>query len=386
MRLSYSAIETYESCPLKYKYRHIERVPEQKSKEAVFGTIIHTVMKQIHEPGILHPTLEEALDFFSKQWNEDVFANELEERAAFTQGVQMIQRYYADNDPAAVTVVDLESRFSIDIGDDATGRHTVSGTIDRIDRTADGFEIIDYKTGRKAPSQEKVDQNLQLTIYLKAFLERYPKERENLEKITVSLYYLPHGMKISSHRTQEDLARLDERFAQVVADITGGHFEPILSPLCDWCPFQEICPLWKHKFAETRKYETAEVRDAIKEYLALTRQMSSQKARLAELKDLLFAYLKQEGVERMFDEQGIIAKSIRKTYGYDIGRLRAILEPLDKWNEVIKVDATALKRILPSLPSPTKRLIEETKELERETESLSVKKGKVETGIEGISD
>jgi RecB family exonuclease len=156
MRLSYSGIDTYQTCGLKYKFREIDKLPEPKSKEAVFGTLIHSTMKFIHDPTLLSPTLEQALDHFSKNWNS----------------VGMLQRYYADNQPSDARVIALESRFGIEIdgGDDT--KHVLSGIIDRIDKTEDGYEIIDYKTARKMPSQDKVDHDLQLTIYLRAFLER----------------------------------------------------------------------------------------------------------------------------------------------------------------------------------------------------------------------
>src|SRR3990167_6862840 len=95
MRLSYSSLETYHTCPLKYKLREIDRIPEPKSKEAVFGTLIHAVLRFVHTPSLIPPTLEQALDFYAKSWNSEIYENELEERAAFSQGVQMIQNYYA---------------------------------------------------------------------------------------------------------------------------------------------------------------------------------------------------------------------------------------------------------------------------------------------------
>src|SRR3989344_2800944 len=166
MRISYSTLDTYQNCPLKYKFREIDKI-----KEAVFGTLIHSVMKYIHTPSLLSPTIEQALDYFSKGWNSEVYENEMEERAAFTQGVAIIQNYLAHTKPADYTIVDLESRFAIEIGNKKDGLHTVSGVIDRIDKTQDGYEIIDYKTTRKMPSQDKVDNDIQLSIYLKAFLD-----------------------------------------------------------------------------------------------------------------------------------------------------------------------------------------------------------------------
>ena len=128
MRISYSALSTYQTCPLKYKYQNVDHIKEPKSKEAVFGTLIHSVMQYVHSPALVAPSLEDALDFFSQNWNEDIWADELEERAAFSQGVKMIQTYYEKNDPADFNVVDLESRFAIEIGDDTTGRPSSSGT------------------------------------------------------------------------------------------------------------------------------------------------------------------------------------------------------------------------------------------------------------------
>ncbi len=388
MRLSYSSLDTYQTCPLKYKFRTIDRIPEPKSKEAVFGTLIHAVLKYIHTPALLSPTVEQALDYFSKGWNSEVYENEMEERAAFSQGVTIIQNYLSRTKPADYTIVDLESRFAIEIGTEdagnssAAGRHTVSGIIDRIDKTADGYEIIDYKTTRKMPSQDKVDNDLQLSIYLKAFLARYPKEVEHLDRITVSLYYLKHGVKLSSKRTKEQLEMVEKTFLDTIKMIEEAKFEPILSPLCDWCGYQKICPFWKHKFAENRTLETADVKKAIGEYLELKDNLGAEKTRLAKLQALILEYMEQEGVDRVFDDQGIIGKSLRKTYKYDEEKLRALLEPLDKWEGVLKVDGVALRNVLAVLPSPVQQEVEATKVLSKESISLSVKKNKIEVDEE----
>ncbi len=95
MRISYSAMDTYQSCPLKYKFQEIDKIKTPKSKEAVFGSTVHETMKFIHTPGILSPTLEQAMEHFTNSWNPAVFDNPDEERAAFSQGIQIIQNYYS---------------------------------------------------------------------------------------------------------------------------------------------------------------------------------------------------------------------------------------------------------------------------------------------------
>jgi RecB family exonuclease len=373
MRISYSAYDTYRNCPLKYKFQNIDRIKTPKSKEAVFGSTLHETMKFIHTPGILSPTLDQAMEHFSNSWNPAVFDGETEERAAFSQGVKIIQDYYQKNNPADFNIVNLESRFQFEIGTEKE-RHIVSGIIDRIDKTEDGFEIIDYKTTKKMPTQERVDNDMQLSVYLKAFLSQYPKEIENLDKLKVSLYFLKHGVKLSATRTREQLDQSEKLFLEAIKKIGEVNFEPTMSPLCDWCGYQNLCPMWKHKFKELRKIDTEEVNKSIEEYIDLKSAMNITKDRLAKLQENILNYMDQEGVERVFGPQGVIARSLRKTYKYDEKRLREVLEPLNHWEDVLKVDGIALRNIMGVLPTQAQDEVEKAKVINKETKSLTVKK------------
>jgi RecB family exonuclease/predicted RNA-binding protein YlqC (UPF0109 family) len=374
MRISYSALEAYKSCPLKYKYQAIDRIKTPKSKEAVFGTILHSTMKFIHTPGILSPTLEQTMEFFSNSWNPVVFASPEEERAAFVQGVKIIQDYYRQNNPADFNIVNLESRFQIEIGE-GENKHIISGIIDRIDRTEDGFEIIDYKTTKKMPVQERIETDMQLTVYLSAFLSYYPEERKKLDKIKVSLYFLKHGVKLTASRTVEQLKEAENLFLETIKSIEAGNFEPNISPLCDWCGYQNICPMWKHKYKETLKIDSEEITALIEEYIDLKSAISLTKNRLMKIQEDIVTYMNQEGVERVFGKNGIIARSLRVTYKYDEKQIQNLLEPLGKWQEVLKLDKTALKNMADLLPASLKKEIEKAKIEDKKTSSLIVKKG-----------
>lgn len=373
MRISYSSLDSYQNCPLKYKFKEIDHIKEPKSKEAVFGSTLHDTMKFVHTPGILSPTLDQAMEHFANAWNPAVFDSPDEERAAFSQGVKIIQDYYKKNNPADFNIANLESRFQIEIGAN-DNKHIVSGIIDRIDRTEDGWEIIDYKTTKKMPSQEKVDNDIQLSVYLKGFLSRYPKEIENLDKIKVSLYYLKHGVKLTAKRTAEQLEKCEQIFLDNIKLIEDKKFEPNTSPLCDWCGFQSRCPMWRHKFKELRKIDTEEINKKIAEYIELKSATAITKERLGKIQEDIVSYMDQEGVERVFGENGIIARTLRKTYKYDDKKIKELLEPLDKWKDVVKIDGTALKNIMGVLPVEIRQEIEKAKVVDKETRSLMVKK------------
>jgi len=373
MRISYSAFDTYRTCPLKYKFQEIDKIRTPKSKEAVFGSTLHDVMKFIHTPGILSPTLNQAMEHFSRLWNPAVWDNPDEERAAFTQGVKIIQDYFKRNNPADFNIVNLESRFQIELpgGDE---NHIISGIIDRIDRTEDGYEIIDYKTTKKMPTQERVENDIQLSVYLNAFLSQYPNEKNNLDKIKVSLYFLKHGVKLSATRTEEQLESSRKQFLETIAKIKESKFEPQVSPLCDWCGYQNQCPMWKHKFKELRKIDTEEINNIIQEFIELRSAMNITKDRVGKLQEGIINYMNQEGVERVFSESGIIARTLRKTYKYNDKKLKEILEPLGKWDDIRKVDGIALRNILGVLPLGARQEVEKAKVVDKESSSLIVKK------------
>jgi hypothetical protein len=132
--------------------------------------------------------------------------------------------------------------------------------------------------------------------------------------------------------------------------------------------------MWKHKFKETRKIDTEEINLLIDEYIDLKSAITLTKDRLGEIQEKIVQYMDQEDVERVFGSQGIVGRSVRKTYKYDEKRIREILEPLDKWEAVLKVDGIALKQIFEVLPFSAKTEIEKAKTVNKETKTLAVKK------------
>jgi len=289
----------------------------------------------------------------------------------------MIRRYYEDNDISRANIAALEKRFAIELSNPADPEkpHIISGIIDRIDRTDTGFEIIDYKTSRKMPVQESVDTSIQLSIYLMAFLEMYPKERENMHHIDVSLYFLKHGKKLTAKRTPEQLEEVSTLFLDVISHIEAQEFEPHVSALCDWCGYQSICPMWKHKF-EAEKVTNEEAKRAIEEFVAIKQSASRDRRRAAELQQTIDRFMESQGVRRVFSGDAIVEKAFRKTYSFDKDKLRAILEPQDRWEDVLKIDGISLRKVLGELPLDVRKEAEKTKKVDRETPTFTVKKRK----------
>ena len=376
MNTSFSALESFKTCPLRYKFSQIDKIRSlKKSPEAVFGSLIHSTLQFIHSGSFILPTQKDALNQFSQNWNPDVFENEFQERSAFAQGIKIIQNYYKYNDPQKINIVDLESRFSVDLKHQGEV-HLISGIIDRIDKTDDGYEIIDYKTANKLPSQAHIEDNLQLLIYLLAFIKRYPDLAKNPEKIKLSLYFLKHNTKLSTTKNLAQLEQEKEKIFKLFDEIKKSAFQATTSPLCDWCDYQEICPMWKHKFKTKFEATDKEKEALISQYLELQDQAKEIRQEIGALQKNIFGIMENDKVDRLFGSGKIISKTKRQTFVYNEKKLKEILEKKKLWDAIVKANQIQLNKALKTLSAQEKQAVEKTKELKNESYGLSVKKDK----------
>ena len=388
MKTSYSALNTYLTCPLKYKFQEIDRIRVSSSKEAVFGTIIHSALKFLHEPKPMPPTIEDLLEFYNNSWNSEVYEDRQEEMAVMRQGVKILEDYYQKNNPKNFKIVNLETFFSVPIGQILLKKDnvlqeeiTLSGKIDRIDQIENGgLEIIDYKTAKNLPSQEIVDNDLQLAIYQMGVLNRWP----SLNKpIKLSLYFLKHGIKLSTARTPEQIEEVRQQILDIIRKIKKSDFKPVPGPLCGWCGYQRECPMFKHKFK--REKSEININEVVKEYYELKEKSKKTIQRIAELQVLINEYCDEQKIERVFSDSEnaenniTVTRIVQQRFDYDAAKVKNILEPLGKWANVISINTTKLKNILPTLSYQNKKEIENAKELKKEFKSLSLKKEKNRT-------
>lgn len=388
MRTSYSALETYLQCPQKYKFQEIDKIKAPKSKEAVFGTLVHDALKYMFSRDPLFPTVENVSAHFREGMEQSKAAFTEEEKNLYiASGQDLLKRFYAKNPPWNFTVVDLESFFEVPLADEKTGTtHVLAGKIDRIDKTDDGsYEIIDYKTNRKLPSQADVDNNLQLSLYHMGILRRWP--HLDPQNIRLSLYFLKAQEKLATSRTNEALAETRAKTIATIREIEtkkeallrpssaeathdkqdfGGHiFPPKPSALCNWCAYKKICPAWKHLYAASSSqlpaFSDVDIKSVISEYFTIKDADTGNKKRLGELTDQIHAYLDKEGLERIFGEEGSIMRKASERASWDTEKLRPVLVELGLWEQVAAPDAKKIKVLFPTLPQETQTKLAEAK-------------------------
>jgi putative RecB family exonuclease len=341
MRLSYSSINTYETCPAKWRFQYEQRLPTQPSPALSFGDSLHQALYRFHNrPVPVAPSLEELLEALDGVWVGEGYSDPSEERTYREHGEQVLANYHRDNADGYRIPAALEHRFRIEVEG-----VQVSGVIDRMDRIpGGGYEIIDYKTNRRLPPKARVDQDLQLSVYFLAAREIWGIEPECL-----TLYYLLPGQRMSTVRSAADADELRRRIATVAERIQAGKFEPRENPLCNWCDYQRICPIFRHRYEQEDGDPAPRVTETVDEWIRLKREGRKVYKRLDELAGLINAFCEEHGYRRLFGSEGAaVDRRPQHVTAPDETKLREILEPIDLWERVLSVDTQKLQALIES--------------------------------------
>lgn len=341
MRLSYSSMNTYELCPAKFKFQYEDRVPQGRSAALSFGDSLHRALHLFHNrPVPVPPSIDELLEMLDACWVSEGFVDASEERTYVDHGRQVLSQYYRENADDYRIPAALEFRFTIDVEGVA-----LSGVIDRMDRIpGGGYEIVDYKTNRRLPPQARIDQDLQLSIYHMAAREIWGIEPERL-----TLYYLLPGQRMTTVRTPRDVDELRRRIGVVAERIEAGLFEPRQNPLCDWCEYQALCPLFRHRYEQEQGDPAPRMTQIVDEWIGLKRKGREVYRRIDELAGLINAFADEHGYRRLFGTDGAaIDRRAQHVTAPIEEKVREILEPLGLWEQVLAVDPAKLNALIES--------------------------------------
>ena len=259
---SHSRISAFEKCRLKYKFRYVDEIiPEvERTIESHLGSSVHKALEWLYNQVRRKkmPSAEELIMIYSENWNEEyddeipIVKKNFTKEDYFNKGVEFLINYYTENHPFDDNTLEVEKEILINL--DSEGEYKLRGFIDRIAYNAqkDEYEIHDYKTSGTFPSDEEIENDRQLALYAIAIKEIYGKEKN----VRLIWHYLSFRKKIHSERTNEQLEKLREDTLNVAKEINSTkNFPPTKSPLCHWCEYKNICPVWGNNFEKQTKLD-----------------------------------------------------------------------------------------------------------------------------------
>jgi len=234
---SASGLNTYERCPLKYKFQYIVQIPSLSRTFFDLGSAVHTVIEHLskkQKEGI-SPTKEMALALLDTAWSTAAYeskSHEMEDRAMAEALIGTYLGWQAGNPNR---ILEAEKRFQISLG----GR-LLKGVIDRIEETPDGeIVVIDFKTGSKPGNLSKntIREDIQMNLYSLAIREVYGKL-----PLKASLYYLRHNKIYDYGPTIESIGTFEARVVNLINAVCAEEFSPTPDyQTCKWCDYKDLC-------------------------------------------------------------------------------------------------------------------------------------------------
>lgn len=231
-RLSATAIENYERCPLSYKLGLEWKLPEEPGANQQFGWAMHSALLAHFDAlrkGRAMSTAE-VIRYFLEEFKKSKIDDPTQRRLYEESGPSQLRAFLGSSaaQPRG-SVALLEHSFACDIA----GTRVI-GRIDRVDEDKDGYVIVDYKTGNPK-SQETADKSVQLSVYALAMGAKKPVK-------ALVLQNLQNGTTIETIRAPEQLREAETRVAQVAAGIAAEEFEAKSGHHCNWCAYRTVCP------------------------------------------------------------------------------------------------------------------------------------------------
>jgi putative RecB family exonuclease len=250
--LSPSRAADFMSCPLKYRFRVIDRLPEMPSPAAVRGTVVHGVLERLFDLPRGQRTLEQAAGMLEPQWQQ-VLAAEPEVAELFAEDAtgeelanwlaeahQLLGKYFTLEDPNALEPAERELYVETELDSGLVLR----GYVDRLDVAPTGeIRVVDYKTGRSPSEFFEAKALFQMKFYALVLWRL-----RGVVPAMLQLVYLGNGEIVRYVPDEADLRACERKISALWMAITraleSGDWRPSPGPLCDWCDHKSLCPAW----------------------------------------------------------------------------------------------------------------------------------------------
>ncbi|MBI4836089.1 MAG: PD-(D/E)XK nuclease family protein [Candidatus Abawacabacteria bacterium] len=327
--LSYSALQTFRTCPLQYKYAYLDKFPGEQTASMHFGTLLHQVMEELYATNLLPVSKDELINIISNKWRGDLYqSDQFQAEQDFKEAIAIASREWEKRQsPIAHHTIGLEKPFIFKVIDD----FLVRGRIDRVDKVDnETLEIIDYKTGRMVPSQGELENNLQLAVYYVALRALWP----NMKKVKLTLYYLRPDMAVSFEPGLDFEQMSLDKLKTVIASIKQSDFGPTVGSHCQRCSYRSVCPMMKHKYAKPEAVQAGKT--LADTYVQLVTERKAIEAQIDQTKEHLDQFFANNEVQQVFGTTAAVRKSTSQVSRLNGAQVKTYLEAQGNLSDFIE--------------------------------------------------
>jgi putative RecB family exonuclease len=249
--LSPSRAGDFMACPLLYRFRTIDRLPEPSSPDAVRGSLVHKVLEDLYDLPATARTPEQARSMLVPTWESllaeepdiaEMFAPAGEEGTDVDSWLvtcrEVLDRYFTLEDPRQLEPAERELYVETLLD----SRLLLRGFVDRLDIAPDGrIRVVDYKSGRSPSERFEAKALFQMKFYALVIWRT-----RGVIPSMLQLVYLGNSEIMRYVPDEQDLLATERKVEAIWHAIRRaeetGDWRPNPSKLCDWCAHQALCP------------------------------------------------------------------------------------------------------------------------------------------------
>lgn len=237
LRLSRDQIDDYYSCPKKFYFAHVVKIPLLENQNLMYGTAIHGALDHYFARKITgeKPSLKDLIRDYNESFKNVGFITREAEDKRHQAGITALTRFFKEDQNNPLHPLNVEARFEFSEGDIC-----VRGRYDLILKSAEDDEIVDFKTSNVV-LQKDADRRIKQSSQMKVYALSWQKKHGKIPKTT--LHFIESGLKGEIKYSQKDLDKTKEMINEVGKGIRAKKMQATPSQFeCRQCPYKDICP------------------------------------------------------------------------------------------------------------------------------------------------